>query len=199
MKESFLLYHSFYPPIEDLSLEDKGKLLDAIFQWHKDGTFPELPEGAKIAFKFMESQFKRDLQRYDRICQRNKDNIEKRWANNPTGKTGIPDNTKNTDTDTDTDTVFTKVNREKNKTSRFSPPSVNEVKEYFILNRYPAELAEKAHKYYSEANWKDSKGNQVKNWKQKMISVWFREENKAPVKTNGHKPEYFPTINEKAI
>ena len=28
------------------------------------------------------------------------------------------------------------------------------------------------------ANWKDSKGKQVKNWKQKMQGVWFKEENK---------------------
>jgi hypothetical protein len=40
------------------------------------------------------------------------------------------------------------------------------------------ELANKAFKYYETGNWKDGKGNQVKNWKQKMQSVWFKEENK---------------------
>ena len=36
--------------------------------------------------------------------------------------------------------------------------------------------------YYSVNNWNDSQSNAVKNWKQKMISVWFKDENKISVK-----------------
>ncbi len=57
-------------------------------------------------------------------------------------------------------------------------PNVEEVINYFILNGYSKELAEKAFKYYETGNWKDSNGKQVKNWKQKMQSVWFKESNK---------------------
>jgi hypothetical protein len=39
-------------------------------------------------------------------------------------------------------------------------------------------LAKRAFDYYDVANWKDSKNNQVKNWKQKMRGVWFKDENK---------------------
>ena len=35
----------------------------------------------------------------------------------------------------------------------------------------------KAYTYYSQADWTDRNGNKVKNWKQKMFSVWFKEEN----------------------
>lgn len=64
------------------------------------------------------------------------------------------------------------------KKKLFEPPTEQEVIDYFEANGYPADLARKAFQYYSTANWKDSQGNQVKNWKQKMIAVWFRPENK---------------------
>lgn len=65
------------------------------------------------------------------------------------------------------------------KQKAFIPPSEQDVIDYFIQNGYSAQAAEKAFKYYHEANWKDRDGKQVKNWKQKMIGVWFKEENKA--------------------
>lgn len=60
----------------------------------------------------------------------------------------------------------------------FSPPSENDVKKYFVENGYTEQAAVTAFRYYSTANWVDSKGNKVRNWKQKMISVWFKPENK---------------------
>lgn len=57
-------------------------------------------------------------------------------------------------------------------------PLLSEVEFYFIENGYTKELALKAFKYYEENNWKDSRNQKVKNWKQKMRGVWFKEENK---------------------
>lgn len=78
-------------------------------------------------------------------------------------------------------------NNENNERSKkdFTPPSENEVIEYFNENGYTKQSAITAFEYYQipmiERNgkvWKDSKGNTVKNWKQKMRGVWFKEENK---------------------
>ena len=82
---------------------------------------------------------------------------------------------------TDTDNVTDNVNDtviKKRVVNKFTPPQQIEVIGYFIENGYNEELAIKAFKYYETGNWKDGKGNQVKNWKQKMQSVWFKEENK---------------------
>ncbi len=49
---------------------------------------------------------------------------------------------------------------------------------YFKDNGYSEISAQKAFRYYNDANWMDSKGNKVKNWKQKMQGVWFKDENK---------------------
>jgi len=61
---------------------------------------------------------------------------------------------------------------------KFIPPLINDVVNYFLEKGYSAEIGKKAFEYYDTAGWKDSQGNQVRNWKQKMIAVWFKEENK---------------------
>ena len=65
----------------------------------------------------------------------------------------------------------------KAKKQIFEPPTLIEVISYFEEKGYTKTSAEKAFNYYDVANWKDSKANQVKNWKQKMQGVWFKEEN----------------------
>jgi len=67
-----------------------------------------------------------------------------------------------------------------NKVKEFIPPSEKEVIEYFIKNGYLISSAKKAFKFYAEAEppWTDTRGNKIRGWKQKMIGVWFKEENK---------------------
>jgi hypothetical protein len=56
--------------------------------------------------------------------------------------------------------------------------NINDIKLYFFENGYSDTSAQKFFDYYSVASWKDSKGNKVKNWKQKAQAVWFKDENK---------------------
>ncbi len=69
-----------------------------------------------------------------------------------------------------------KARREKERNLLY--PALNEVIEYSPTHGDSEQLAAKAFNYYSVADWKDGKGKQVKNWKQKMQSVWFKPENK---------------------
>jgi hypothetical protein len=58
------------------------------------------------------------------------------------------------------------------------PPLLVDILQYVKEKGYKEEIAVKFHEYYSVNDWKDSKGNKVKNWKQKLIAVWFKDENK---------------------
>jgi hypothetical protein len=58
------------------------------------------------------------------------------------------------------------------------------VKQYFSENKYTEESANKFFNYYSVEDWRDSKGNDVRSWKQKAQSVWFKEENLQKVQRN---------------
>lgn len=74
--------------------------------------------------------------------------------------------------------VAIKGNESKGNKRIFIAPSATDVQDYFKECGYSMESAIKAFNYYSSAEWKDSQGKQVKNWKQKMQGVWFTDENK---------------------
>mgnify|MGYP003473214101 FL=1 len=75
------------------------------------------------------------------------------------------------------------------KNKKNKNPELQEVLDYFKENGFSEAAAKKAFDYYESGNWHDSKGNQVKNWKQKMQGVWFKDENKI------QKPNETPKIN----
>lgn len=79
-------------------------------------------------------------------------------------------------------------------TGRIKNPNLEEVKSFFVENGYAEAVAEKAFLFYSEANWHDSKGKKVRNWKQKMRSVWFKDENKEKAKKPLLESEKDPTL-----
>jgi predicted phage replisome organizer len=53
-------------------------------------------------------------------------------------------------------------------------PTLDEVRAYCQERKNNVD-PEKFYEYYSVADWKDSKGNKVKNWKQKMIVNWEKK------------------------
>lgn len=73
----------------------------------------------------------------------------------------------------------------KKEIKKFEAPAILDCVSYFTENGYTKNSAEKFFNYYSCANWKDSKGNDVKNWKQKAQAIWFKDENK-----KSKEPEY---------
>jgi len=115
-QKSFILYNDTYEHIKSLSLADKGKLLDAIFN-HANNNAIEVDGVVAMAFSFIKSQMDRDADKYNKF-------IEKQRANGLRG--GRPKDSQSkpknpplnrdsqkslTDTDTDTDTVNDKCLR----------------------------------------------------------------------------------------
>jgi len=74
----------------------------------------------------------------------------------------------------ETEHNVTKPNETK---QRFVPPTLEEVTEYCSERKNNVD-PKKFYEYYSVANWKDAKGNPVKNWKQKMIANWEKDKPK---------------------
>jgi len=63
----------------------------------------------------------------------------------------------------------------KRKTGSFTPPSLDAVREY-AKGRNAESLAVGFHEYFTAGNWVDSRGNKVKNWKQKFLT-WEKYSN----------------------
>lgn len=67
---------------------------------------------------------------------------------------------------------------ESRKGREFVAPTVDEVVAYFTKKGFPESTARRAFDYYNDADWIDSQGHKVRSWKQKMIAVWMKEENR---------------------
>ena len=69
-KEGFVVYKSFYEPIKELSLEHKGLLLAAIFEYQLNKSVIDLPAECRMAFKFFKNQFDLDDKKYAKTCEK---------------------------------------------------------------------------------------------------------------------------------
>lgn len=66
------------------------------------------------------------------------------------------------------------IERKPRRQKSFIPPSLEEVEAY-VKERSSSVDPKRFFDYYSAGNWKDSKGNAVKNWKQKLLT-WERKD-----------------------
>ncbi len=70
-----------------------------------------------------------------------------------------------------------KAQAQEKRAHTFTPPSAEEVRAYAECKGFPDFDADKFIAFYSEADWHDSRGNPVRNWRQKMLSTWLRPDN----------------------
>lgn len=83
-RNGFFLYLDQHAPIADLTLEQKGMLLDAMFAFNAGQPFVLADPVVRVAFGFFKASFQREQQKYSEICKRRKAAAKSRWdANEP--------------------------------------------------------------------------------------------------------------------
>ena len=85
-KESFIIYKSYYKPIQKLSDKQLGRLFRAIFKFQL-GEEVTVEEDIEMAFEFFKARFDLDESKYQGIVERNRNNgrkavTKKRTENN---------------------------------------------------------------------------------------------------------------------
>ena len=97
MNDSFILYTSDYQLIEGLTDEQLGQLTRALFIYARDGEVINLEPVVRMAFVFIKDKIDRNQAKYQKKCERNRENIRKRWNKSNTNDTKenerIPNNT----------------------------------------------------------------------------------------------------------
>lgn len=188
-KKSFILYVDLIHTVKKMPDDKAGLLFKTILSYVNDED--PIPDDmiVDLTFEPIKQQLKRDLKQWNEFKIKQSENGKK--GGRPKKPKPLIENPKNPSLNLETqkslnvtvnvnDTVNDNVNdnvKEKRKTKVFTPPFYFEVEDYFTENGYTIQSAKKAWDYYEAGNWKDSKGNQVKNWKQKMQGVWFKPEN----------------------
>lgn len=91
-RKSFILYDSYYEQLSMLSMEERGQLLTAIYEYETSGRVSvDMTPVVSMAFSFIRSTLDRDRAEYEKRCERNRENGKKggRPPRSVKGKTDV--------------------------------------------------------------------------------------------------------------
>ena len=163
MRTYCIFYRSFYECISELPETNQLEIYRAIFELSLNENRIELTGLNKTIFTLIEPQITANIQRFKNGSKpkekRNGSEIE---AKPKRVKSEIEANKNKNKNKNNNENI-----NEKNK-KNFQPPTIDEVKQWFIEQGSSAEQGIKAWNYYNDGNWIDAKGQPVKNWRQKM-------------------------------
>ena len=184
MKDSFVMYTKYLRHIQKLSMEQRGELLTAILCYASDIQLPELDPAADMAFSFIQDQMDKDYATYMDKCDKRREagklggrpkangfsekQEKAKKANGFSEKQNNPDNDNECDSDNDL------LKESKEKKPRFSPPTLEEAKEYANEHGYTKVDVERFIDYYTGNGWMVGK-NKMKDWKA-CLRNWNRSQ-----------------------
>ena len=76
-KNSFLIYLDYEEQFNLLTDEQVGQLMRAIIKYEKTGIVTELEGMLKMAFSFIKTQLDRDREKYNKKCEKNRENAKR--------------------------------------------------------------------------------------------------------------------------
>ena len=177
--EGFRWLPSYYEAIRDLPDSERLAIYDAIIDYGFGNDVQELPPLLNGYFRLMQPSIEKSI----RFEEKQKENGSKggRPPKTQTKPKENPDETQNDSgenlavaiavADAVDIAVANDIAIEDKKRSRFVPPTVEEIRGY-CRSRGNNVDPQKVYDYYEAADWKDSSGKPVRNWKQKIIAVW---------------------------
>lgn len=98
MSDSFIIYTSYLKIFEQLTDAQLGQLTRHMLSFAKTGKEPSIEDPlVKLSFAFIKDDMERNKRKYEEKCERNRENIRKRWNKSNTNDTKenerIPKNT----------------------------------------------------------------------------------------------------------
>ena len=188
MRDSFIFYKSFYEGIKELEPSVQCEIYNAIMEFEFNKNEVELSGIAKAIFTLIKPQLEANDKRYENGCkggapkgnQNAKKTTKKQPKNNQETTKKQPNENEN---ENDND------NKKEIYKERFKKPTLEEVKEY-CKQRNSSVNPNVFYEYFETGNWVDSKGNKVKNWKQKIIT-WEKQQPKQKINKEEIVPDWF--------
>ena len=198
-KPGVMFYFDIRPCIRRLTLEEKGKLFEAILDYGEFGTIPEVDGTVGVAWDFIQQRLNRDTLRYDDKVEQTKYAVSVRDAK----KKGIQlpplekwrllseedrerllsdDNERyptTTTTTTSTTASTTTGNKESvadkpPKPAHISPPSVDDVRAYCGKQGYTTIDPERFVSYYAARQWMAGQ-TAITDWRA-AVDSWHRKD-----------------------
>lgn len=176
MRDSAIIYRSFYEAIKELPIEAQATVWCAICEYSLNFELLELDGIAQTVFRLIRPQLDANLKRY---ANGKKPKLV-RAVSKPKAsyKQSVSETVANNNNN---DNVNDNANGNV-KAKAFIAPTILEWVTFFKEHGYREDVAYKSWQSYDVAAWRDSRGNAIKNWRQKAIHVWFKDEHRATPK-----------------
>lgn len=202
-KNSFVIYTDCLEQLEVIPDAERGVLFLEVLKYARTGVVPTIENPfLKALFLGFKNQIDRDTAKYDEVCKKRaeagRNGGNQRVANlkiqatqsncnqnqaNASNCLKVEANASNTQAN-QADSVNGSVNvydidinKSKGKTSRFSPPTLQEVENYIKEKGYSVD-AEAFIAFYDSNGWLVGK-NKMKSWKS-AVTTWAKREEKQP-------------------
>jgi hypothetical protein len=185
VKNNFIIYNSFYEPIKSLSDEQLGKLFRAIFNYTINGEVTQ-DNDILIAFMFIKNQLDIDNEKYQKICERNKNNGSKggrpKEPKKPSGLIGNPEKPKKPDNDNDNDNDIKKENNKKKKFGEFKRVLLTEEEYNKLVKDFGEDFIKEQIRLLDEYVECNNNKNKYKNFnlvlRKSIKENWFNRKSK---------------------
>lgn len=180
-REYFCAYHSYIKQCKGLSDGELGRLFRALLEYSASGKVPELNGRESVAFDFMSANIDRDAESYKDTCNRNRENISKRYER-------IRENTTVYETYQEKEEekeellkkdISNEISKKSTRQKKFVPPTVEEVAAYCLERKNKVDAAYFVD-HYTSNGWKVGKQN-MKDWKA-AVRTWEKNGYNQPSK-----------------
>ena len=220
MKKSFLIYDDWGDLVETLPDEDKGRVFSALFRFSATGEVSDLSNpAADMLLKVMVKQLRDDKEKYDRKCEKNKENSAKRFidgyrtiSNDNDGYRTMTDKDKDKELDKDKEkdslkekekTILTDGKKESEKVVVAAEAATSARKEKFytslvpFVDKYGKDMIREFFDYWSEMNRSKSKMRfeQQSTWELALRLKTWADREKIPKKDGNPKVGVILTDN----
>lgn len=172
-REYFCAYHSYIKQCKGLSDSELGRLFRALLEYSASGKVPELNGRESVAFDFMSANIDRDAESYKDTCNRNRENISKRYERiRP--NTSVYETYQEKEEEKEKEELLKKdisneISKKSTRQKKFVPPTVEEVAAYCLERKNKVDAAYFVD-HYTSNGWKVGKQN-MKDWKA-AVRTW---------------------------
>lgn len=184
-RDSFIFYRSFWEAIREADEAGQRQLYAAIAAFALDGEEPQLTGLIKAVWLAIRPQLEANRKRYE---NGKKGGAPKGSSNNPTGRRGKAIAEEPKEPTTNQELTKNKANNNVNENNNenvnvesktkkrnvFSPPSLDEVKDFFSKGNFTSDPAA-FFDHYEANGWVQRVGKPIKNW-QAAARQWERRQ-----------------------
>ena len=175
------IWEDWFEVTQELNAQEKGRLIDAIVAYDNGGDWQEQIKGNE---RYVFPGYRARIDRYNEICGMRISSAKQSKTKQTEAKVSkVQQNANDNDNDKDNDIKENPLQGVKEKRTRFSPPTVEEVSAY-CKERKNGVDPQRFVDFYASKGWKVGQ-NPMRDWKA-AVRTWEQRDNntvQAPIKT----------------